>query len=450
MKTTTLRKLAAACLTALLAFGAMADDPVISQVTVRQRWPWSRLVDIDYVLTCDATQRVDVALTAHDGSTPLTLPPESLTGDIYGISHGLRRIVWDPMKTAYTNNHLLTQFRVALMPSDSSAESLEVLYKIISLSDGSAEDVTRGSLLNGNYGSVVTDFGKIGEGYQTSLADVLIWTGVTNNPAYKTDYLVVRKIPANTFQMRADPSSTPRAVTFSNDFWIGVFEMTQGQWAKVTGSASAYAFRQGPPYPVGRVAYDTLRGATNAAESVSINWPATGYQVGTDSFLAKLRNKTNGLLFDLPTEAQWECACRAGTATHYHDGKTGTPPPAGSWGSSNDWLNVLGRYRENGGYTNGIVVGELKCGSYRPNAYGLYDMHGNEAEWCLDWYTASLGTGSVTEPNGPISPDAGKGRILRGGSWYTGANPCTSGYRENSVPLSTGSSNGFRVVLRFE
>ncbi|MDD4025253.1 MAG: hypothetical protein PHN85_04950, partial [Kiritimatiellae bacterium] len=112
MKTTTVMNLTACGLAGLVTVSAMAEAPVISQVTVRQRWPWSRLVDIDYVLTCDATQSADVVIEAKDGSAPLDIPPASLTGDIYGVSNGLRRIVWDPMKTAYTNNHVLTQFNV--------------------------------------------------------------------------------------------------------------------------------------------------------------------------------------------------------------------------------------------------------------------------------------------------------------------------------------------------
>ena len=436
-------------LASMLTLSAVcANAAEITQLLVRQQWPWSPLVTIDYTLGNAAMlQDIDVTLTANGQTIPVDRA--AFSGDLYVRANSQGRIIFDPAKSGQAALGIVENVVFTLTPSDSSVENLEVLYKIISLSDGAMEDVTRGSLLNGDYGSVVKDFGEIGEGYQTSLSDVLVWTGVTNNPAYMSDYLVMRKIPAGTFGMGINASL--RDVTFTNDFWIAVFEMTQGQWAKVTGSAGSSAMKQGPSYPVGRVTYDTLRGATNANQSVSINWPGTAHQVGADSFIGKLRGKTNGLLFDLPTEAQWEYACRAGTATYYHDGQSGTPPPTGSWGNSNGWLSVLGRYRENGGYTNGIVVGEVKCGSYRPNAYGLYDMHGNEMEWCLDWFTGSLGTSSATEPAGPLSPDSGAGRILRGGSWYVPANQCTSDYRGvHNPPTSNGSSNGFRVVLRFE
>jgi hypothetical protein len=73
-------------------------------VTVRQRWPWSKLVDIDYLLTAESDQEADVTLTAYDGQTELTLPFASLSGDLYGVGPGPRRIVWDPTVTAYTNN----------------------------------------------------------------------------------------------------------------------------------------------------------------------------------------------------------------------------------------------------------------------------------------------------------------------------------------------------------
>jgi len=95
-----------------LALGALADGPAINDVVVRQRWPWSRLVDINYVLACDPSVKVDVALTAKNGTAPLALPPESLSGDnLCGVSQGAHHIVWDPVKAGYTNE-VLKQFNV--------------------------------------------------------------------------------------------------------------------------------------------------------------------------------------------------------------------------------------------------------------------------------------------------------------------------------------------------
>jgi len=109
-----------------LALTAIAEDPVITDVVVRQRWPWNWLVDIDYVLTCDATQQVDVAVSAQNGLVPFPLPMDSLTGDLYGVGPGARRIVWDPLKSDCTNA-VLTNFSVTLVPATPP------LYMIIDL-----------------------------------------------------------------------------------------------------------------------------------------------------------------------------------------------------------------------------------------------------------------------------------------------------------------------------
>ncbi|MFO7936075.1 MAG: hypothetical protein R6V06_00480, partial [Kiritimatiellia bacterium] len=99
---------------ATLSFNALAAE--ISHVNVHQRWPWSRLVDIDYVIA-DATQTVDITLDAFNGEQPLVLD-KGLSGDLYGVSgQGARRITWDPTQSQYTNEEVLSQFSVTLTPS---------------------------------------------------------------------------------------------------------------------------------------------------------------------------------------------------------------------------------------------------------------------------------------------------------------------------------------------
>lgn len=419
------------CLTGILAFSAMADDPVISQVTVRQRWPWSRLVDIDYVLTCDETQRVDVVLSANDGSTSLALPPKSLTGDLYGVSHGVRRIVWDPMKTAYTNSHLITQFSVTLV------QTPPPVYMIVDLTknagaDGQIEYIYPGDERLETYGRFTN-----------------VWFGVTNDSVYATTKLVLRRIHAGTFGMSDSAIST----TLTKDFYTGVFEVTQRQWELITGARPSY-FNNSTYYasrPVEQVSYEDVRGSTNG--SPVINWPMTGHMVATNSFIGKLRDKTGIDGFDLPTAAQSEYACRAETTTVFNDGN----PDANFLGAnavSNIWLDVLGRYMWNGGLIDGVtspgrggspVNGTATVGSYRPNAWGLYDMHGNLYKWCLDWYVASLGTESKTDPLGPVS---GTERETRGGRWSGGPSACSSSYRGHHDPLQKNfNSVGLRVVI---
>jgi formylglycine-generating enzyme required for sulfatase activity len=427
MKTTTVRKLAAACLTALLAFGAMADDPVISQVTVRQRWPWSRLVDIDYVLTCDATQRVDVVLTASDGSTPLTLPPGSLTGDIYGISHGLRRIVWDPMKTVYTNDHLVTQFRVALTPTPVP------LYMIV--------DLTKEAGAEGQIEYVYPGDARL----ETYDRFTNVWFGVTNDSVYATDKLVLRRVSAGTFGMGTH-ANIP--TTLTKDFYSGVFEVTHRQWELTAGNRPSY-FAYYPTRPVERSTYVSIRGSTNSTPS--IDWPSTGNAVATDSFLGKLRTKTGMDGFDLPTEAQWEYLCRAGTTTYYSDG-LGNPANT----SSNAQMDVLGRYSRNGGQVwdgSGWKSPAASCGptnatalagSYMPNGWGVYDTHGNVYEWCLDYHAIDLSGG--IDPKGSVS---GPNRTRRGGAYGHTADASASAFRQGVDPtINYYDNTGLRLVLR--
>jgi formylglycine-generating enzyme required for sulfatase activity len=132
--------------------------------------------------------------------------------------------------------------------------------------------------------------------------------------------------------------------------------------------------------------------------------------------------------FTLPTEAQWEYACRAGTDTPF------------SYGSSSDAskMNFDGYNPNKGVYRRTVDVGSLGyC-----NQFGLYDMHGNVFEWCLDYYGAYT-TGSVRDP----FRATGTFRVMRGGSWYDGAQDCRSAFRRRHDPTNRGSIVGFRLAL---
>ena len=431
MKTTATMKMAMGIFAVCLALGAAAAD--ISGVTVRQRWPWSRLVDIDYVL-CDATQAVDVAVTAYNGSTPLTLPDGSLSGDRYGVSaDGTHRIVWDPTVTSYTNNEVLAKFKVSLTPSVTPS------YMIVDLTTGEVS-------------------------YQYCGTNV--WEDVTNE-VYKTDKLLLRRILAGTFVM-GSPSGEPgrtaanedlHLVTLTKDYYIGVYEVTQAQWQHLMSTVYSWPSvwsnsADRPTRPVETVSYNDVRGAANGSK-----WPSSR-DVDASSFFGKLQTLTHTNTFDLPTEAQWEYACRAGTTNSYNDG-LGNPSNA----TLNDQMNALGRYLYNGGkiyntsnstwvepdHSCGATNGTAKVGTYARNLWGLYDMHGNVYEWCLDWYGLNdsnaddghLGTDPVTDPVGSVS---GSKHVKRGGEWGVAASNCRSAWRGPDLPTYRSRSVGFRVV----
>jgi formylglycine-generating enzyme required for sulfatase activity len=214
-------------------------------------------------------------------------------------------------------------------------------------------------------------------------------------------------------------------VTLTEDFYIGVFEVTQRQWELVMGNRPSW-FSNATYYqtrPVEQVSYYDIRENPDNSDDPAVDWPANS-AVNADSFMGKLRETTGLAGFDLPTESQWEYACRAGTATALNSGcnLTNTTQDAR--------LAEVGRYLFNGpntyGYDQGVATngGTAVAGSYLPNAWGLYDMHGNVWEWCLDWFGTYPGT--VTDPQGPIS---GSSRVIRGGSISGYAVVCRSADR---------------------
>ena len=261
----------------------------------------------------------------------------------------------------------------------------------------------------------------------------------------RTTELWLRRIPAGSFTMGSPDSESGRdtdenqhKVTLTKAFFIGVFECTQRQWELVMGNRPSH-FSNADHYmtrPVERVSYNDIRGSSSNGGA---GWPECGHAVDSTSFLGKLRAMT-GLEFDLPTEAEWEYSCRAGTATPLNSGKGVTAP--------DECPNMakVGRYLFNGGTESGKTAAgaTAKVGSYLPNAWGLYDMHGNVWEWCLDWYE-EYPTASVEDPKGASS---GQYRLMRGGSWSNEAQYCRSATRISDRQSTRGDGSGFRVALR--
>ena len=263
---------------------------------------------------------------------------------------------------------------------------------------------------------------------------------------YRTKYLVMRKIPAAgvTWRMGAfneqgnatwvAKREKPHLVTLSRDYFMAVFEMTQEQYQKVMGSnpSNRRGTETGENFlPVEQVSYNTIRGS---------GWPENGHQVTAGSVCDVLRQRT-GMELDLPTDAQWEFACRAGTNTAINNGKMT------SMENNDPDMAVVAWFKHNSDlHTH--PVGLKPC-----NAWGLYDMHGNVYEWTLDWECFTLGPDLTGAPE--IDPvgftlatkapgETQRGR--RGGTFEHDAKVCRSAFRGSDQPENVFPNTGIRLI----
>jgi formylglycine-generating enzyme required for sulfatase activity len=235
------------------------------------------------------------------------------------------------------------------------------------------------------------------------------------NEEYKATKLVLRRVEPGEFVMgdrTTRPSSDalpPHDVRITRAFYLGVFEVTQGQWYEVRGDRPSFFVTDGERRPVEQVSW-----------------------LDCQDFVALLSSGT-GLPFRLPTEAEWEHACRAGTDTAYSYGQD--PNDAYMWHHDNSHTVDSG--------------GTHEVGLLLPNPWGLYDMHGNVTEWCEDWYDPDyyqycVDHSIVDDPKGPPS---GTFRSLRGGSWINCCAVLTSGYRGGNEPDAVRDYSGVRVAV---
>ncbi len=229
-------------------------------------------------------------------------------------------------------------------------------------------------------------------------------------------------VPAGTFTMGSpegelgrDPSEGPQhQVTLSRGFWMGKYELTQAQWKSVMNGVN-------PSYFQGANAGNVN---TDNRPVENVSWDDV-----TQTFLPALTGRM-GLTFRLPTEAEWEYACRGGTTTRFYWGDDPSDTMIGDYAW---WYQNADSVGE--GYPH-VVGGKL------PNNFGLYDMLGNVSEWCQDWYE-DYASGAVIDPTGPAS---GVFRMLRGGSCYAGSPSCRPARRSADTPDNRYYGYGFRLV----
>ncbi len=243
-------------------------------------------------------------------------------------------------------------------------------------------------------------------------------------------------IPAGEFLMGSpesdaeanDDEKPQHRVNITEPFHIGVYEVTQEEYEKVMGVNPSYFSAKG------RAAEEVVGLDTKRFPVEYIRWE------DADAFCKKLsslpREKTEGRVYRLPTEAEWEYACRAGTTTVFHFGNS----------LSSAQANFNGQFPSPGADKGPFVGRPTEVGSYEPNAFGLFDMHGNVWEWCGDWYHGDYYKGSPTDD--PFDVAGSSDRVVRGGSWGSDAMNCRSRYRYNVLPVRRYQSRGFRVVMR--
>lgn len=198
-------------------------------------------------------------------------------------------------------------------------------------------------------------------------------------------------------------------VKITNEFIMGATEVSQAQYIAIMGTNPS-----------------EFKGEDNPVDTVSWN--------DAMEFCKKLSEK-EGKQYRLPTEAEWEYACRAGTTTPFHTGETIITSQA----------NYNGNFVYGNGAKGIFLIRTTSVGSFPPNDFGLYDMHGNVWEWCSDWYNNSYY--SISLNTDPTGPSRGSGRVLRGGSWFSDAYLCRVACRYYYTPSRRRRDIGFRVCL---
>lgn len=308
----------------------------VSDVTTRQRYPWNGLVDIDYTITGADTEDTAIAVKVTDGDTGKVYTPTNFL-EVPPTVAGRHRITWDTEADGVNLISSNVTVTVSLFKYD---------FYVIDLSGG----------INATHWPV-TCLASIPNGG---------WTD-----EYKTKKLVLRRIEKGSIS--GINSALGTSITIDKPYYIGVFEVTQAQRYLMRAADMA----DGSTKPASWMTYNYLRGTSAGAL-----YPDST-EVDATSLIGILRAKTGLKTLDLPTEAQWEYACRAGTTSDFNNG-----------GSTTADVELVAQYFARHNY-----YGELPVGSLVPNRWGLYDMHGNVAEWCLDRY----------------SQDS-KDRVVRGGS----------------------------------
>ena len=395
-----------------LAMSAAVAVPQVSNVTMKQAGG-SRLVTVTYRLDAPAIVTFDIQTNGTSiGAVNLT----NAVGDLNKVVSKVGEtctIKWQPMDS--WPDHIV---------NDRSARAVVTAWSKLSPPDYMIVSLTERS-----------------NAVFYASADA-IPGGVTNR-LYKTQRMAMRRIHAAGVRFRMgslinesgrDNREIPHDVTFTNDYYMGVYPVTIDQLRRIMGNAAAsnsrfYGCKDWEVRPANKMSHALLRGV----DWSSLN-PSHAVNTADGYYIAAFRN-TTGIELDLPTEAQWEFACRAGTTSPFNDGTSSMD--AVGWNSSN-WAND-----PNCTSNETHAVGLLK-----PNAWGLYDMHGNVDEMCLDWFAGGIyytdGREAVEPPGPDQSRESVPYRAVRGGNWNSAASSARSAKRNFQTKWEGAGTLGLR------
>ena len=418
---------------------------MIDVTKVQQRYPWNGLVDIDYTIARDqgesalelAKHSVRISVVNCAVTPAVTNVAHVFRQGVLPVSDGTHRVTWDA--NAEGVNFMSQDVQVF-------AEIVHYAEKYMIIDVSGGPNTNCYPVTYYLHGAPEGGFNRDGD-----------------KDVYKGGKIVLRLIPPGSF-VRGSPANEPgrgsdvadrevqHAVAITKPFYIGVFQVTQKQYLNVMGGTNPSQYKD-DYRPVELVKYNDIRGTADTGTH-QYDWPWTN-EVATASFMGNLRAKCKEWdsdkqdfakdidgLFDLPTEAQWEYACRARTTTTFNNGVA-----CATTAALDTQLKALGRYKGDASDNKGgFKTAHTVVGSYAPNAWGLYDMHGNVWEWCLDWYQADVQ--NLENPSvDPAGPDNGTVRAARGGSWNDTAAYSRTALRYGRAPDTSYNTYGFRLSM---
>lgn len=348
------------------------------------------------------------SVPGSEGANQIELPATNSSAfyRVASLSQAIPLITQHPVSVAVAQG---AEAEFSVLAGEPGSVSYEWRFNGTSLSGADSPILLISNVQPANVGEYVAVVSK-GSISQTSSPAALVITAPLGELVW---------IPSNTFAMGSPVSEVDRdadegpqtTVTFTKGHWIGAYEVTQQEYSDVTGTNPSF-FNDAPDRPVEFLSWED---ATNYCATLTE------------------RERTAGRIpsnyeYRLPTEAEWEYTCRAGTTTRF------------SYGDDIGYAS-LGDYAWYDANSSNMTQ---RVGRKLPNPWGLYDTYGNVWEWCQDWYADAYSGGSVIDPMGPAT---GSMRVVRGGSYYFGGAPCRSANRGAVAQDGSRYDLGFRVVL---